>query len=89
MVYQHFSLFGSLTVAENVWLGLDTALSLEQVKERIGEGKLHKAKDSLISAARELSPTEWGELLKRLKAAGIEVATRDRKSTRLNSSHRL
>jgi ABC-type uncharacterized transport system ATPase subunit len=41
MVYQHFSLFGSLTVAENVWLGLDTALSLEQVKERIGDMARH------------------------------------------------
>ncbi|MEX8501193.1 ABC transporter ATP-binding protein [Leptothrix ochracea] len=39
MVYQHFSLFDTLTVAENVWLGLDPSLapsrSLAQVTERI------------------------------------------------------
>ena len=28
MVFQHFSLFDTLTVAENVWLGLDASLSL-------------------------------------------------------------
>jgi ABC-type uncharacterized transport system ATPase subunit len=27
MVYQHFSLFDTLTAAENVWLGLDKSLS--------------------------------------------------------------
>ena len=36
MVYQHFSLFDSLTAAENVWLGLDPGLSLAQVSRRIG-----------------------------------------------------
>lgn len=35
MVFQHFSLFDTLTVAENVWLGLDKSLSLKQVSERI------------------------------------------------------
>lgn len=35
MVFQHFSLFDTLTVAENVWLGLDKSLSLAQVSERI------------------------------------------------------
>jgi len=35
MVYQHFSLFDTLTAAENVWLGLDQAMSLAQVTERI------------------------------------------------------
>jgi simple sugar transport system ATP-binding protein len=35
MVYQHFSLFDSLTVAENVWLGLDRSGSLADVTERI------------------------------------------------------
>lgn len=28
MVFQHFSLFDSLTVAENVWIGLDKSLRL-------------------------------------------------------------
>ena len=37
MVYQHFSLFETLTVAENVWLGLDRATRLAQVTTRIGE----------------------------------------------------
>ena len=35
MVFQHFSLFDSLTVAENVWLGLDKALPLAEVSRRI------------------------------------------------------
>ena len=35
MVYQHFSLFDTLTAAENVWLGLDKSLSLAEVTERI------------------------------------------------------
>ena len=37
MVYQHFSLFDTLTTAENVWLGLDRSLSLAQVARRIDE----------------------------------------------------
>ena len=35
MVFQHFSLFDTLTVAENVWLGLDKSLSLDEVTARI------------------------------------------------------
>jgi simple sugar transport system ATP-binding protein len=35
MVYQHFSLFDTLTAAENVWLGLDKAMSLAEVTARI------------------------------------------------------
>jgi simple sugar transport system ATP-binding protein len=35
MVYQHFSLFDTLTVAENVWLGLDRSVSLAEVTSRI------------------------------------------------------
>ena len=37
MVYQHFSLFDTLTVAENVWLGLDKAGTLAEVATSIGE----------------------------------------------------
>jgi general nucleoside transport system ATP-binding protein len=37
MVYQHFSLFDTLTVAENVWLGLDKGLKLQAVSTRISE----------------------------------------------------
>jgi ABC-type uncharacterized transport system ATPase subunit len=35
MVFQHFNLFETLTVAENVWLGLDKQLSLAEVSARI------------------------------------------------------
>ena len=37
MVFQHFSLFDSLTVAENVWLGLDREPGLAEVTRRIRE----------------------------------------------------
>ena len=37
MVYQHFSLFDTLTAAENVWLGLDKSLNLAEVTARIRE----------------------------------------------------
>jgi general nucleoside transport system ATP-binding protein len=35
MVFQHFNLFDTITVAENVWLGLDKAQSLVQVTASI------------------------------------------------------
>ena len=35
MVFQHFSLFDTLSVAQNVWLGLDKNLTLKQVTQRI------------------------------------------------------
>ena len=35
MVYQHFSLFDTLTAAENVWLGLDKSMTLAEVARRI------------------------------------------------------
>ena len=35
MVFQHFSLFDTLSVAENVWLGLDKSLPLSEVTRRI------------------------------------------------------
>lgn len=35
MVFQHFSLFDTLTVAENVWLGLDKSQGLAEVTQRI------------------------------------------------------
>ncbi|HYF60918.1 MAG TPA: ABC transporter ATP-binding protein [Burkholderiaceae bacterium] len=35
MVFQHFSLFETVTVAENVWLGLDRSLPLAEVSARI------------------------------------------------------
>jgi len=35
MVFQHFNLFDTITVAENVWLGLDKSMDLPQVTARI------------------------------------------------------
>ena len=35
MVFQHFSLFDTITVAENVWLGLNKRLSLQEVTRSI------------------------------------------------------
>jgi general nucleoside transport system ATP-binding protein len=35
MVFQHFSLFDTLTAAENVWLGLDASNTLASVTQRI------------------------------------------------------
>ena len=37
MVFQHFSLFETLSVAENVWLGLERSLPLAEVARRIRE----------------------------------------------------
>ena len=37
MVFQHFSLFDTLTAAENVWLGLDSRETLEQVTARMNK----------------------------------------------------
>ncbi|MFO1293923.1 MAG: ABC transporter ATP-binding protein [Rubrivivax sp.] len=36
MVYQHFSLFDTLSAAENVWLGLERSFTLADVARRIG-----------------------------------------------------
>jgi ABC-type uncharacterized transport system ATPase subunit len=35
MVFQHFSLFNTLSVAENVWLGLDASRSLDEVAQAL------------------------------------------------------
>ncbi|SEK54707.1 nucleoside ABC transporter ATP-binding protein [Roseateles sp. YR242] len=35
MVYQHFSLFDSLSAAQNIWLGLDRSVSLDTVRARV------------------------------------------------------
>jgi simple sugar transport system ATP-binding protein len=37
MVFQHFSLFDTLTAAENVWLGLDKSMALPEVVSRMRE----------------------------------------------------
>lgn len=35
MVHQHFSLFDALTAAQNIWLGLDRSMSLDEVRQRV------------------------------------------------------
>jgi simple sugar transport system ATP-binding protein len=60
MVFQHFSLFDTLTVAENVWLGLGKELSLREVAEAIEA----KAADYglEIDAARPVHTLSVGEM---------------------------
>ena len=41
MVFQHFSLFDSLTVAENIALGIDEKVPMRDLTERIGEVSAH------------------------------------------------
>ena len=37
MVFQHFSLFDTFSVAQNVWLGLDKSLTLPEVVQKINQ----------------------------------------------------
>ena len=37
MVYQHFSLFDSLSAAQNIWLGLERSITLDAVRARVRE----------------------------------------------------
>jgi ABC-type uncharacterized transport system ATPase subunit len=62
MVFQHFALFESLTVAENVWLGLDGAVSRRTLLARIAE----------LSQTHDLSGPSDGEE----PADGVKVAAR-------------
>ncbi len=59
MVYQHFSLFDTLTAAENVWLGLDKAMTLAQVTQRITEVAHTYGLD--VDAARPVHTLSVGE----------------------------
>jgi simple sugar transport system ATP-binding protein len=59
MVYQHFSLFDTLTAAENVWLGLDRVMTLAQVTQRIGEVAHTYGLD--VDAARPVHTLSVGE----------------------------
>lgn len=60
MVFQHFSLFDTLSVAENVWIGLDKSLTLAEVTRRISE----KAADYglEIDPARPVHTLSVGEM---------------------------
>src|SRR4051812_26789998 len=60
MVFQHFSLFDTLTVAENVWLGLDKSLSLAQVTQSINAKAAEYGLD--IEPARLVHTLSVGEM---------------------------
>ena len=60
MVFQHFSLFDTLTVAENVWLGLDKRLSLAQVATSITAKATEYGLD--IDPARPVHTLSVGEM---------------------------
>jgi len=59
MVFQHFSLFDSFTVAENVWLGLDKGLTLKDVTQRIAATAAHYGLE--IQPARPVHSLSVGE----------------------------
>ena len=59
MVYQHFALFDSLTVLENVWLGLDARWSRTEVAERAATvARAHGLELPLDRAVHDLSMGE-------------------------------
>jgi len=60
MVFQHFSLFDTLSVAENVWLGLDKSLALAEVSRRITEVASRYGLD--IEPARPVHTLSVGEM---------------------------
>jgi len=60
MVFQHFSLFDTLSVAENVWLGLDPSLSLAQVSARISAKAAEYGLD--IDPSRPVHTLSVGEM---------------------------
>ncbi|MFV0680817.1 ABC transporter ATP-binding protein [Ottowia sp.] len=60
MVFQHFSLFETLSVAENVWLGLDKSLSLPEVTRRIADTAAVYGLD--IDPARPVHALSVGEM---------------------------
>lgn len=60
MVFQHFSLFDTLTVAENVWLGLERQLSLSEVSKRISTKAAEYGLD--LDPARPVHTLSVGEM---------------------------
>jgi general nucleoside transport system ATP-binding protein len=60
MVFQHFSLFDTITVAENVWLGLDRSLSLDAVTRSIVAKAAEYGLD--IDPARPVHTLSVGEM---------------------------
>jgi simple sugar transport system ATP-binding protein len=65
MVFQHFALFESLTVAENVWLGLDRKVSRRALRARLAElarsHDLGGGADAGTFAERRISELSVGE----------------------------
>lgn len=60
MVFQHFSLFDTITVAENVWLGLDKSLTLGEVTASITAKAAEYGLD--IDPARPVHTLSVGEM---------------------------
>ncbi len=60
MVFQHFSLFDTITVAENVWLGLSDTLSLNDVTRSISAKAQEYGLD--IDPARPVHTLSVGEM---------------------------
>ena len=60
MVFQHFSLFDTLTVAENVWLGVDKSMSLAEVTRSITAKAAEYGLD--IDPARPVHTLSVGEM---------------------------
>ena len=60
MVFQHFNLFDTITVAENVWLGLDKSISLQAVTDGIQEKAARYGLD--IDPARPVHTLGVGEM---------------------------
>ena len=60
MVFQHFSLFDTLTVAENVWLGLNKSLTLAEVSASITAKAAEYGLD--IDPARPVHTLSVGEM---------------------------
>ena len=60
MVFQHFSLFDTLTVAENVWLGLDKSLTLAEVTASITAKAAEYGLD--VDPARPVHTLSVGEM---------------------------
>jgi general nucleoside transport system ATP-binding protein len=60
MVFQHFNLFDTITVAENVWLGLDKSISLQAVTDGIREKAARYGLD--IDPARPVHTLGVGEM---------------------------
>ena len=60
MVFQHFSLFDTLTVAQNVWLGVDKGLTLEHVAASIAAKAAQYGLD--VDPARPVHTLSVGEM---------------------------